>query len=72
MNYDLLVLINYATTSCEEGFCDFSVMELFMLLLNYYNENLIRKFLINYRNEDRVAYFEHVVSVSTWFETQQI
>ena len=41
-----------------------------MLLSNYCDEDVIRKSFINCRNEDPEAYFEHIVSDSTWFETK--
>ena len=62
MNNNLLVLNNHATTSCEGGFFYFSVMELFVLLLNYCHENLVGIFLINYSNEDPEACFEQIVA----------
>ena len=34
MNYDLLVLSDYATTLCEEGFSKFVEIEMFIMLLD--------------------------------------
>ena len=59
MKHKLLVLNSYATNFYEVEFSKFSEIELFMLLLNYCNEDLIRKFLINCRKEVYVKYFGH-------------
>ena len=68
MNCNRLVLSNHDATSCEGGFNNFRVMELFVLLLNYCDEDLMRNFMINYRNEDPEVHFEQIVAVSNWFE----
>ena len=63
MNYNLLVLNKYITTLCKEGFSNFSEMEMLMLLLNHCDEELVKKILINYLNDDPYVCFGHVVSV---------
>ena len=72
MSCDLLVLRNHATNFCEGGFNKFSIMELFIFLLNYCDKESIRNFMINHRNEDPDVHFEQRISVCDWFETQDM
>ena len=52
MEYNALVLSNYATNYCEKCFSTFRNIELFMLLLNHFDEEAIRKNLSKYVRGD--------------------
>ena len=72
MDYNRLVLNNDGTTFCEDVFSNFSVMELFIIWLNYYDEKNVRNFMISYRDQDPEVNFEQRVFVSNCFERENM
>ena len=70
MNYNLLVLDNCATNFCKKWFSSLSNMELFMLLLDYYDEDVIRIF--KYYDEEPDVFFRQIIYVCGWFKTQNM
>ena len=44
-------------------------MEIMLLLLNHYDEDLINKFFINYRTDDPDACLGHKVSIGAWLDS---
>ena len=68
---DRLVLNTYATNYCAKVFNELSMMELWIFLLNYCDEEIARQFMINYRNEDPVAYLDQRIPIINWFESHR-